>query len=374
MHTHSSIRTLDELKEFLHGAMQLEHATIPPYLTALYSIMPNVNQDAAQILRVIVVEEMLHLTIAANVLNAIGGTPDLTRPDFVASYPAYLPDGETDFEVGIQAFGREALATFLKIERPAARPAHLKAQSPLIHRKSLPHKTVLGSHPRNKDLHFYSIGEFYAAIVEGIKELEEKAKREGQTIFTGDRSRQITSEYYYSGGGELFPVFDLKSALDALELIIEQGEGDGGGIYDDDEHELAHYYRFEELVKGRYYLKGDKPGHPTGPPLQIDWDGAYPIKPNLKVADISDGSELREATVAFNHRYGEFLALLTRAYNGQPSLLLEAVPVMFEFRNMMLELIRNPLQGHPGLNGSPTYEIGKNTADPYAAHRAEAAA
>lgn len=25
-----SIRTLDELKEFLHRAMQLEHATIPP--------------------------------------------------------------------------------------------------------------------------------------------------------------------------------------------------------------------------------------------------------------------------------------------------------------------------------------------------------
>ncbi|MGO6670880.1 ferritin-like domain-containing protein, partial [Rhizobium ruizarguesonis] len=36
----SSIKTLDELKEFLYRAMQLEHATIPPYLTALYSIKP----------------------------------------------------------------------------------------------------------------------------------------------------------------------------------------------------------------------------------------------------------------------------------------------------------------------------------------------
>ncbi|MBP2561459.1 hypothetical protein J2857_004249 [Neorhizobium galegae] len=374
MHTHSSIRTLDELQEILHGAMQLEHATIPPYLTALYSIIPGVNQDAAQVLRVIVVEEMLHLTIAANVLNAVGGTPDLTRPDFVASYPAYLPDGETDFEVGIQAFGREALTTFLKIERPATRPERLKAGNPLLHRKIPPHKTMLGSHPSNKELHFYSIGEFYAAIVDGIRELEGRAQREGQTIFTGDRSRQVTSEYYYSGGGELFPVVDLKSAIDALELIIEQGEGDGGGIYDDDEHELAHYYRFDELVKGRYYLKGDKPGHPTGPQLQVDWDGAYPIKPNLKVAEISDGSELREATIAFNHRYGEFLKLLTLAYNGQPSLLLEAVPIMFEFRNMMLELIRNPLPGHPGLNGSPTYEIGRDAAGPCVACQAGAVA
>ncbi|PLU36792.1 ferritin-like domain-containing protein, partial [Sinorhizobium medicae] len=39
-----SIRTLDELKEFLHRAMQLEHATIPPYMTALYSIKPGSNQ------------------------------------------------------------------------------------------------------------------------------------------------------------------------------------------------------------------------------------------------------------------------------------------------------------------------------------------
>ncbi len=31
---------------YLHAAMQLEHATIPPYLTALYSIHPGTNSDA----------------------------------------------------------------------------------------------------------------------------------------------------------------------------------------------------------------------------------------------------------------------------------------------------------------------------------------
>ena len=355
-----SIRTLDELKEFLHRAMQLEHATIPPYLTALYSIKPGVNQDATQVLRVIVVEEMLHLTIAANILNAIGGTPDLARPDFAASYPASLPDGETDFKVSIQAFSREALATFLKIERPAQRPKQLAGKG-LIQRETSPNTTALGSHPRHEGLHFYSIGEFYSAIAEGIEYLEAQAHRQGTTIFTGDRSRQITPEYYYSGGGTLFPVTDRKSALEAIALIIEQGEGDGGGIYDNDEHELAHYYRFEELVKGRYYQKGDQPGHPTGPQVQVDWEGAYPIKPNLKVAEIPEGSELREAAAAFNARYGQFLQLLTRAYNGQPSLLLEAVPIMFEFRNTILELIRNPLPNHPGMNGSPTYEIPGST-------------
>ncbi|MFB2605108.1 hypothetical protein ACE04B_24475, partial [Rhizobium phaseoli] len=100
-------------------------------------------------------------------------------------------------------------------------------------------------------------------------------------------------------------------------------------------------------------------------------EGAYPVKQNLKLKDILEGSELHEAAIAFNMRYGEFLQLLTRAYNGQPNLLLEAVPMMFEFRNMILELIRNPLPGHPGKNGSPTYEIYGGIKQPAVTRQAE---
>ncbi|MGG7519516.1 ferritin-like domain-containing protein [Allorhizobium undicola] len=352
------IESLHDLRDMLQRAMQLEHATIPPYLTALYSIKPGTNADAVQILRVIAVEEMLHLTLAANILNAVGGKPDLTQPGFVPTYPSALPDGETDFLVSIQPFSREAVESFLKIERPARRPHHLIGKG-LIRRKTEPGKQRLATPPGQPDLHFYSIGEFYTVISEGIRFLEEEARKAKTTIFTGDPALQITPEYYYSGGGNLIAVTDLDSALEAIDLIIEQGEGDGGGIYDDDEHELAHYYRFQELFLGRYYRKGDRPGHPSGPHLQVDWQGAYPMQPNVKLADIQQGSELYDATRAFNDRYGAFLALLTRAYNGEPQLLTDAaVPLMFEFRNIMQELIRNPLPGKPGRNGGPTYEIG----------------
>jgi len=91
--TLSAITTPAELQDYLHAAMQLEHATTPPYLTALYSLQPGSNSDAFHVIRVVVVEEMLHLTLAANLLNAVGGEPDLSRPGFVARYPAYLPDG-----------------------------------------------------------------------------------------------------------------------------------------------------------------------------------------------------------------------------------------------------------------------------------------
>ena len=116
------ITTVDTLHRYLYAALQLEHATIPPYLTALYSIRPGTNADAYHVLRVTAVEEMLHLTLAANILNAVGGKPDLTKPGFVPEYPAYLPDGEADFQVSRGRFSRDALETFLSIERPRQAP------------------------------------------------------------------------------------------------------------------------------------------------------------------------------------------------------------------------------------------------------------
>src|SRR4051794_40886332 len=98
------ITTVDTLHRYLYAALQLEHATIPPYLTALYSIHPGENSDAFHVIRVVAVEEMLHLTLAANVLNAVGGKVDLTGADFVPTYPAFLPDGEDDFQVDRQGF------------------------------------------------------------------------------------------------------------------------------------------------------------------------------------------------------------------------------------------------------------------------------
>ena len=98
---------LVELKRMLAAAIQLEHATIPPYLTALYSIHAETNIEATQVIRAVLVEEMLHMTLSANLLNAIGGHPNLLDDQFMPNYPALLPDGEKDFEVSIAKFDEE---------------------------------------------------------------------------------------------------------------------------------------------------------------------------------------------------------------------------------------------------------------------------
>ena len=85
------VTTLEELREHLQWALELEHATLPPYLCALYSIKPGTNQAAVGVITSVFIEEMLHMTLVANVLNAVGGTPVLDKPDFIPRYPTFLP-------------------------------------------------------------------------------------------------------------------------------------------------------------------------------------------------------------------------------------------------------------------------------------------
>ncbi len=354
MHLHP-IETVEDLYNYLYVAIQLEHATIPPYLTALYSIHPGTNLDAYNLIRVVAVEEMLHLTLAANMLNAVGGNPDLTGEGFVPIYPAYLPDGETDFKVGLEKFSMSAIDTFLNIERPAVVDSRNIKRSGLlkISRKNI---SILPSFKSSagEELHFHSIGEFYNAIAEGLKKLTKELGEE--TVFCGDHSRQITAEYYYSGGGEIITVNDLDSALAAIRLISEQGEGYEGGIFDY-EGELSHYYRFQQIKLGKYYHKDDKPGHPSGEDLSIDWDAVYPIQSNARMEEYPKDSELYDGAYEFNKFYKKFLKELTVALNGKPEMLLPAVGAMFRIKEMSYQLMRNPFPGKEGITGAPTFQV-----------------
>src|SRR5262245_38095333 len=188
----SRIKSVEDLHNYLYAALQLEHATIPPYLYALYTIEPGSNTDAFHVIRVVAVEEMLHLTLAANILNAVGGAPDLTRPDFVPLYPAYLPDGEKDFQADLQPFSPAAVETFMQIERAAQAPS----EEHRLRRRPRRKGHVLAAAPDDPEVCFYSIGEFYAEIGRGLEQLQELG---ADQLFTGDPARQITPEYYYSG-------------------------------------------------------------------------------------------------------------------------------------------------------------------------------
>ena len=63
--------TVGYVQDLLQEAIKVEHGTIPLYLTTLYSIN-NQSSFEATTLKSVVMEEMLHMVQAANVLNAVG--------------------------------------------------------------------------------------------------------------------------------------------------------------------------------------------------------------------------------------------------------------------------------------------------------------
>jgi hypothetical protein len=68
------------LKELLQAAVTLELSTIPPYLCALYSMHPKGNDEAKLVIRSVVVEEMLHMVLAAVLAAGRRGVPDGREP------------------------------------------------------------------------------------------------------------------------------------------------------------------------------------------------------------------------------------------------------------------------------------------------------
>jgi hypothetical protein len=346
------IDSVEELRGYLQAALQLEHSTIPPYLAALYSLHPDSNHDAAQILKAVVLEEMLHLTLVANLLNAVGGTPDFSGADFVPTYPTHLPDGESDFEVSVRPFSPEAVATFLRIERPDTLSPNIDfVQRARSARALLPGlKDGAGA-----ELHFYSIGDFYQEIHRGLRALHDELSARGEDLFVGDPARQIDETFRYGGGGEVIAVTDLPSAEAVIRLICTQGEGLGGGVYDE-EDELSHYHRFEQIVLGRYYRPGDAPGRPGGAAVSVDWSRVYPILTDACLDDYVDHPRLHEQALTFASAYQGFLALLTRAFTGQPDQLDVAVGEMFHLKTLAVDLMRQPIEDGPA-HAAPVFRL-----------------
>lgn len=344
------ITTIDDLRTRLQWAIEIEHSIIPPYLCALYSIKPGANREAVEALTSVFIEEMLHMTLAANVLNAIGGSPALDRPTFLPTYPQYLPHSRRTFLVPLARFSRPTIETFMRIENPEPPDA------------------------RPDGDHFETQGQFYLAIENALRTLVDTLGE--HRVFTGDPARQITPQSLpYTGSGRIIPVYDLASALEAIDQIEEQGEGltpqevwDGDrDMFHPDADEVAHFFRYQELTIGRLYQRGDTPqSGPTGRPFTVDWDAVYAMRENPRSADHAPGTPIRLRMDAFNQRYSDMLRALHRAFNGEPALMASTIRGMHELRTRAQELMQMPT-GDGLTSAGPSFEWCPPAADVNAA-------
>ena len=77
--------TVENLKKNLQSAVTLEFSTIPLYLTAMYSLKDGYNTDVYDVIRSVVMQEMLHMAQAANILLTLEGRPIIDDKDHVLS-------------------------------------------------------------------------------------------------------------------------------------------------------------------------------------------------------------------------------------------------------------------------------------------------
>lgn len=323
------IQTLDDLKEALQLAIELEHSTIPPYLTAYFSIIPGHNHEVAQLIRSVVMEEMLHMSLACNLLNAIGGSPDIDKAGFVPAYPTELPGSlRPGLTVHLKKASIEQIRdVFMNIEEPA--------------------ETI---EPKAK--HSMTIGWFYKQIEQGFQHLVETMGEEN--VFVGDPSRQLTE---WEFGGTMIPVTNLLSAQKAILEIVEQGEGASPFNPGDGYDELAHFYKFEEIVMGRkLVIDEDKKGYSfTGARIPFDENGVYPMIDNPGMHPLPDDSPAKILEEEFNRTYTIMLRSLHHAFNGNIDSILDAVSLMFSLTVQGRKLMQTPVKAGGKKTGAPSF-------------------
>lgn len=308
---------IDGLRKSLQTAIELEHSTIPPYLYALYSLGTDAgNAEVAGIIQSVVSEEMLHMTLACNVLNAVGGHPVIDSPTFIPQYPTGLPGHvENGLVVPLAPFSTDLLkSVFMEIEEP---------EDPINFPKM---DVMLLAAPGA-----ITIGQFYKAIIAEITAL-------GPTIFTGDPKLQVVPPF-----PEGAIVTDTASAIAALELIIDQGEGssDVSPLVGGPGTELAHYYRFSEIVEG--YALVTNPTVPQGfsyTGAQILAQGPIANVPtNPLAANYVEGTAERHAMDNFNYTYTSLLKGLHDLFNGKPDTFRRTLGAMMSLRQQALDMM-----------------------------------
>ena len=321
-----SMDTLAEVQEALQKAIQLELSTLPPYLYALFTIRDDTNEAARRRINAIVGEEMIHMALACNVLNAIGGRPVVGVSGVVPAYPGPLPfdiggEGEKPFVVSLLPFSRKAMAQAMHIEEP---------EKPLVFRNR--ERALAEAKPT-----FQTIGQFYAALDDALGRLP-------ATDWATSPRDQLTDHPYFPG--ELFPVTGAATASHAIQRIVSEGEGTTDSPLDF-EGEVAHYYRFKEIHRDQVLEKdaGAPKGFRWGDPLGVDWKAVVPAIANPATHDFSADPTARAAQEACDRAFTRMLVEIDRAVNGATSRLGNAVRAMFDLRLAARTALATPLAG-----------------------------
>ena len=339
-------------------AAELEHGIMCQYLFAAFSLKQRADEgltpeelDAVtrwrRTIAHIATEEMLHLALVQNVLSAIGAAPHLTRPNLPAParhYPAGV-------NLTLVPFGEPALQHFMFLERPEGMALEGgKGIDAPVH-EAVPLMAEGDIVPQLQD--FATIGHLYRSIEHGLAHLAEKFG-EGHLFVGPPRAQATSADFRWP---ELVAVTDLASAQQALDTILEQGEGARG------HWEAAHFGQFVEILdEYRQRLAANPAFDPVRPVIfatvrRGERDASIPLIGDRVTSLCTD---------LFNVSYEILLQILERYFAHTE----ETDPQLHTLANAALTLMAGVLgplgqlittlpvgPEHPGRTAGPSFEL-----------------
>jgi CDGSH-type Zn-finger protein/truncated hemoglobin YjbI len=337
---------------------ELEHGIMCQYLFAAFSLKQREDEGLAaeeleavtrwrRVIAHVASEEMLHLALVHNLLSAVGAAPHLGRPNLPAPahhYPAGV-------NLTLVPFGERALRHFMFLERPEGMA--LKGASGIdapVH-DAVPLMAERDIVPQLQD--FATVGHLYRSIEQGLAHLAEKFGE--RNLFVGPPRAQASTEHFR--WPELVAVTDLVSAQQAVDTILEQGEGARG------HWEQAHFGQFVQILdEYRQMLAANPDFDPVRPVL---FATVRRCEHDESVPRIGDRVASR-CTDLFNVSYEVLLQMLERYFahteetDAQLGTLADAtIALMLTVLKPLGDLITTLPVGpeHPDMNAGPSFEL-----------------
>lgn len=371
--TQPTIQTREQLVAALRQAAELEVAVMLQYIYAGYSV-PNYvtgkeyvkrglwtpkqlelacgdgkevhNYGMRGVLLEISREEMIHFLMVNNILMAIG-------EPFYPAVPNWRELNSRfpiDIDFALEPLNAASLQRFMSLEMPDFLTSDITTEPTLLNSTT-------------SSLHTYgSLSELYRLIREGLQNIPDlfvvkKGNVGGEhRLFMRDRFNQKHPDYQLQ-------VDDLNSALFAIDLIVEQGEGCDK---ESPKFEKSHYQQFRRLADA---LSAEQMTEPeTG--YKIPWNPSYPAlrNPSLSHQDYSTNvvtvAATRTVMEIFNESYFLMMLLMVQHFGLNPTgslrrskLMNAGIDVMTGMMRPLGELLMSMPSGKRGKTAGPSFEI-----------------
>ncbi|HYA01070.1 MAG TPA: ferritin-like protein [Candidatus Binatia bacterium] len=294
-----------ELTYLLSQGAELEHALMCQYLYAAFSLKstpgPGLRDEQVeaverwrQMVLKIAGEEMLHWAVVQNLLTAVGSAPYVSRPHMPHRAMGYPPE----VQLRLLPFGEAALQHFIYLERPEGVDRSDAAGFEPVGEALAPMRPdeIV---PRGQN--FTTQGHLYRAIERGLAHLAETLGAD--RLFIGPAFHQAEETTFR--WPDLHPITDLEGAQQALERIVEQGEGATG------DWEAAHYGRFLKVLDEYLAMrKADPDFEPTHPVVAAGMRAVEGIEPDVYITDSTTGG----CSDLFNAVYELLLQMIARYF------------------------------------------------------------